>query len=110
MSVLRQPDANTVQVVDAVKAALPTFQAQMPQSVQLTINNDRSVSIREALHDVTLTMLFTIVLVVLVIFLFLRRFIAHRDPHAEPAGVAVRRGGACCGASATPSTTSRCWA
>jgi HAE1 family hydrophobic/amphiphilic exporter-1 len=76
IAVLRQPDANTVQVVDAVKAALPTFQAQMPQSVQLTINNDRSVSIRESLHDVTLTMLFTIGLVVLVIFLFLRRFIA----------------------------------
>ena len=76
LAVLRQPDANTVAVVDAVKAAIPGFKAQLPQSVQMTINNDRSVSIREALHDVTLTMLGTIVLVVLVIFLFLRRFVA----------------------------------
>jgi HAE1 family hydrophobic/amphiphilic exporter-1 len=76
LSILRQPDANTVAVVDAVKAALPGFRAQLPQSVQMTISNDRSVSVREALHDVTLTMLGTIVLVVLVIFLFLRRFMA----------------------------------
>ena len=73
---LRQPDANTVKVVDAVRAALPGFQAQLPQSVRINAVNDRSVSIRAALHDVTLTMLGTIVLVVLVIFLFLRRFVA----------------------------------
>jgi HAE1 family hydrophobic/amphiphilic exporter-1 len=59
-----------------VRAALPGFQAQLPQSVRMTTVNDRSVSIRDALHDVTLTMLGTIVLVVLVIFLFLRRFVA----------------------------------
>ncbi len=76
LSVQRQPGANTVKVVDAVKAALPAFQTQLPQSVQLSLVNDRSVSIRDALHDVTLTMLGTIVLVVLVIFLFLRRFVA----------------------------------
>ncbi len=76
LAILRQPDANTVAVVDAVRAQLPAFRAQLPQSVQININNDRSVSIREALHDVTLTMMFTIALVVLVIFLFLRRFVA----------------------------------
>ncbi|HEX6708613.1 MAG TPA: efflux RND transporter permease subunit [Albitalea sp.] len=76
LAVLRQPDANTVKVVDAVRAALPTFRSQLPQSVQLTPINDRSVSVRAALHDVTLTMLGTIALVVLVIFLFLRRFVA----------------------------------
>ena len=76
LAILRQPDANTVKVVDAVKAKLPEFQTQLPQSVRLTVSNDRSVSIRAALHDVTLTMLGTIVLVVLVIFLFLRRFVA----------------------------------
>lgn len=76
LAVLRQPDANTVQVVDKVKAALPGFQAQLPASVRMTPVNDRSVSVRESLHDVTLTMLGTIVLVVLVIFLFLRRFVA----------------------------------
>ncbi|WP_180126069.1 efflux RND transporter permease subunit [Rhodoferax sp. BLA1] len=76
LAVLRQPGANTVQVVDAVRAALPAMQAQLPQSVSLTPINDRSLSVREALHDVTLTLLGTIVLVVLVIFLFLRRFVA----------------------------------
>jgi len=76
LAVLRQPDANTVKVVDAVKAALPGFQSQLPQSVRINAVNDRSRSIREALHDVTLTMIGTIILVVLVIFLFLRRFVA----------------------------------
>jgi len=76
LAVLRQPGANTVQVVDAVRAALPALQAQMPKSVSLTPINDRSLSVREALHDVTLTLLGTIALVVLVIFLFLRRFVA----------------------------------
>lgn len=76
LAILRQPDANTVKVVDAVRAAMPGFQAQLPQSVRMSMVNDRSVSIREALHDVTLTMLGTIALVVLVIFLFLRRFVA----------------------------------
>ncbi|MEO8060395.1 MAG: efflux RND transporter permease subunit, partial [Burkholderiales bacterium] len=80
LAVLRQPDANTVQVVDAVRAALPGFQSQLPQSVKVSLVNDRSVSIRAALHDVTLTMLGTIVLVVLVIFLFLRRFVATMIP------------------------------
>jgi HAE1 family hydrophobic/amphiphilic exporter-1 len=76
LAVLRQPDANTVKVVDAVMAALPGFQSQLPASVRMTPVNDRSRSIRESLHDVTLTMLGTIALVVLVIFLFLRRFVA----------------------------------
>jgi len=76
LAVLRQPGANTVRVVDSVRAALPGLRSQMPQSVGLTPVNDRSVSIREALHDVTLTLMGTIALVVLVIFLFLRRFVA----------------------------------
>ena len=80
LAVLRQPDANTVQVVDAVRAAMPRFQSQLPQSVKISLVNDRSVSIRAALHDVTLTMFSTIVLVVLVIFLFLRRFVATMIP------------------------------
>jgi HAE1 family hydrophobic/amphiphilic exporter-1 len=71
--VQRQPDANTVQVVDGVRALLPRFKSQLPASVNINLVNDRSVSIREAIHDVNLTLLLTIVLVVLVIFLFLRR-------------------------------------
>ncbi len=76
LAVLRQPGANTVKVVDAVRAALPELRSQMPQSINLTPVNDRSVSVRDALHDVTLTLMGTIALVVLVIFLFLRRFVA----------------------------------
>jgi HAE1 family hydrophobic/amphiphilic exporter-1 len=76
LAILRQPGANTVRVVDSIRAALPALQSQLPQSVSLTPINDRSVSVRDALHDVTLTLLGTIVLVVLVIFLFLRRIVA----------------------------------
>jgi HAE1 family hydrophobic/amphiphilic exporter-1 len=80
LAILRQPGANTVRVVDAVKAALPRLKEQMPQSVNMTSVNDRSVSVREALHDVTLTLMGTIALVVMVIFLFLRRFVATAIP------------------------------
>lgn len=76
VAIQRQPGANTVRVVDAVRAALPQLQSQLPDSVTMTAVNDRSVSVREALHDVSLTLIGTIVLVVLVIFLFLRRFVA----------------------------------
>jgi HAE1 family hydrophobic/amphiphilic exporter-1 len=69
----RQPDANTVQVVDAVRKLLPQFQAQVPASIKISLVNDRSVSIREAIHDVNLTLALTVALVVLVIFLFLHR-------------------------------------
>ncbi|WP_210542008.1 efflux RND transporter permease subunit [Rhodoferax sp. PAMC 29310] len=76
IAIQRQPGANTVRVVDAVRAALPQLQSQLPDSITMTAVNDRSVSVREALHDVSLTLIGTIVLVVLVIFLFLRRFVA----------------------------------
>jgi HAE1 family hydrophobic/amphiphilic exporter-1 len=69
----RQPDANTVVTVDAIKRTLPKLLAQMPSSVQLAIRNDRSVSIRAAIHDVKVTLGITAFLVVLVIYLFLRR-------------------------------------
>ncbi len=80
LAVFRLPDANTVQVVDAAKAALEELKAQLPASIAMRVTNDRSVSIREALHDVTLTLIGTIVLVLLVIFLFLRRFVATAIP------------------------------
>ncbi len=76
LAVLRQPGANTVSVVDTVMQMLPVLKGQMPQSIELTPINDRSISVRAALHDVTLTLAGTIALVVLVIFLFLRRLVA----------------------------------
>jgi HAE1 family hydrophobic/amphiphilic exporter-1 len=75
LNVRRQPDANTVQVVDAIRQMLPQLQAQLPKSVTLVTLSDRSISIRQAIHDVNLSMLLTIGLVVLVILLFLRRLL-----------------------------------
>jgi HAE1 family hydrophobic/amphiphilic exporter-1 len=74
--VQRQPNANTVQVVDGVRKLLPRFQSQLPSSVRINLVNDRSVSIREAIHDVNVTLALTVALVVLVIFLFLHRVAA----------------------------------
>jgi len=76
LAIQRQPGTNTVQVVDAIKELLPTFRAEMPASVDLNILYDRSVSIRSSVNDVKFTLLLTIFLVVLVIFLFLRNLSA----------------------------------
>jgi len=76
LAVQRQPNANTVKVVDSVKAMLPRFQNQLPASVQMSTLNDRSLSVREALHDVYLTLALTVGLVVMVIFIFLRHMAA----------------------------------
>ncbi len=80
LAVQRQPNANTVQVVDAVQALMPRFRAELPQSVEINLVNDRSLSIRAAVHDVQLTLIGTILLVVLVIFLFLHRVVATLIP------------------------------
>ena len=72
IAVLRQPSANTVKVVDGIRRMIPQFEKQMPGSIQINLLNDRSMSIRESIHDVNLTLALTITLVVLVIFLFLK--------------------------------------
>jgi len=76
LAVQRQPDANTVDVVDRVRAMLPSFTDQMPAAAEIKLLNDRSTSIRAAVGDVQLTLLLTIALVVMVIFAFLRRLTA----------------------------------
>lgn len=76
MAILRQPTANSVQVVDAVRKMVPQFEKQMPASIQLNLLIDRSKSIRESIHDVNFTLLLTIALVVMVIFLFLKHLSA----------------------------------
>ena len=73
LMVMRQPGSNTIEVTDAVRRLLPTFQAQLPPSVELTIRGDRSKNIREAFHDIQVTMAMTLGLVIAVIFLFLRK-------------------------------------
>jgi hydrophobic/amphiphilic exporter-1 (mainly G- bacteria), HAE1 family len=70
--VQRQPGTNTVEVVDSIKALFPEFRRDLPPGVNLDLVYDRSVSIRESVNDVKFTLLLTVGLVVLVIFVFLR--------------------------------------
>ena len=72
LAVERQPGTNTVQVVDAIKKLLPGLERQLPPSVKVDIFYDRSESIRESVADVKFTLILTVFLVVLVIFIFLR--------------------------------------
>jgi HAE1 family hydrophobic/amphiphilic exporter-1 len=80
LAIQRQPGTNTVEVADAVKKLLPTFRGQLPASVTMHILIDRSISIRDSVRDVEFTLLLTLVLVVLVIFLFLRNVSATLIP------------------------------
>ena len=73
LAIQRQPDANTVQVVDLVRQSLPTMRAQVPPSIQMQPLFDRSLSIRAAVTDVQETLAIAITLVIMVIFLFLRK-------------------------------------
>ncbi len=80
MGIQRQPGTNTIEVVDGIRELLPQFRSQIPASVKLSILYDRSISIRESIADVKFTLLLTICLVVLVIFLFLRNVSATAIP------------------------------
>ena len=72
LAIQREAGANTVQVVDTIKALLPHLRESIPPSVHVDLVSDRSLVVRAAVHDVKFTMMLTIGLVVLVIFLFLR--------------------------------------
>jgi hydrophobic/amphiphilic exporter-1 (mainly G- bacteria), HAE1 family len=72
LAIQKQPDANTVAVVDSVRAKLPALRAQIPPSVSINVMMDRSVSVRQAVSDVEETLLIAVALVIMVIFLFLR--------------------------------------
>ena len=73
LAIQRQPDANTVEVVDLVRAKLPAMRAQMPPAIQMAPLFDRSISIRAAVANVQETLAIAICLVIMVIFLFLRK-------------------------------------
>jgi hydrophobic/amphiphilic exporter-1 (mainly G- bacteria), HAE1 family len=88
LAIQKQPGTNVVAVCDAVKALLPTFREQLPASLSLDVRTDRSIPIRESVHDVKFTLVLTICLVVLVIFLFLRNISATIIPSlALPASI-----------------------
>jgi HAE1 family hydrophobic/amphiphilic exporter-1 len=72
LAIQRQPGTNTVAVADAVKAVIPSLKEYLPPSVNLNIHYDRSQSIRESMDEVNFTMVLTLGLVVMVIFLFIR--------------------------------------
>jgi HAE1 family hydrophobic/amphiphilic exporter-1 len=76
LAIYKQPGTNTVAVAGSVRRLLPTFQKQLPASATLHVLYDRSVSIQESVNDVRFTLLLALVLVVLVIFLFLRKLSA----------------------------------
>jgi HAE1 family hydrophobic/amphiphilic exporter-1 len=76
LSVQKQPGTNAVQVSDSVRALLPAFRKQLPGSVNLQVFRDRADTIRASVSDVKFTLLLTLFLVVMVIFLFLRNLSA----------------------------------
>ncbi len=74
LSVQRVPGANVIETVDRIKALLPQLQASMPPAIKVTIAADRTTTIRASVADVQFTLLLTVALVVMVIFVFLRNF------------------------------------
>src|SRR5688572_14887536 len=80
LAISRQPGTNTVQIVDDIRALLPELQASLPPSVELLLLFDASESVRASIHDVQFTLILTIALVVMVIFLFLRNLTATLIP------------------------------
>jgi hydrophobic/amphiphilic exporter-1 (mainly G- bacteria), HAE1 family len=78
--VMKQPGSNTVEVVDKVNALFPQFRAQLPPAINMETLYDRSLSIRQSVDDVKFSLELAVVLVVLVIFLFLRNISATLIP------------------------------
>ena len=70
--IFRQPGANIIVTVDAIKAALPSLQAQIPRGQHLITILDRTLTIRASVHDIEFTLMISVVLVILVVFVFLR--------------------------------------
>ncbi|MGZ5092025.1 MAG: efflux RND transporter permease subunit [Burkholderiales bacterium] len=82
LAVVKQPGANVIETVDRIQAALPKIQNAIPPAVKIGVVSDRTQTIRASVTDVELTLLLTIVLVVLVIFMFLRNVSATLIPSA----------------------------
>jgi multidrug efflux pump len=70
--IFKQPQANIIDTVERVRAALPSLKAATPKGIDVTIMSDRTTTIRASVHDVEMTLLISIILVILVVFLFLR--------------------------------------
>lgn len=72
LAIQRQPGTNTIEIVNAIRKLLPSFRAIMPPAMEMSIEHDRSISIKESVNDVKFSLLLAVILVVMVIFLFLR--------------------------------------
>ena len=70
--IFRQPGANIIDTVDRIRAALPQLKASIPQAIDMRVAMDQTVTIRASVHDVEITLLISILLVILVVFVFLR--------------------------------------
>ena len=80
LNVQRQPGANVIEVVDRIKKVLPQLQSSLPAAVQVSVLTDRTTTIRASVRDVQFTLMLSIALVVMVIFLFLRNLAATAIP------------------------------
>ncbi len=78
--VFRQPGANMIETVDRVRAMMPELQASINPSIRLNVIIDRTTTIRAAIHDVELTLIISVILVILVVFIFLRNYWATLIP------------------------------
>ena len=72
INVYRQPSANTIEVSDRVRAVLPFLQASIPPSIRISVSQDHSTTIRASVHDIEVTLVISVLLVILVVFAFLR--------------------------------------
>jgi len=80
LQVTRQPGSNTIDVINQIRALMPFFNSQIPPSAKLIVRGDRGRNIREAFQDIQFTMIATLGLVIMVIFLFLRNLSATMIP------------------------------
>ena len=80
MIIFRQPGANIIEAVDNVRAVLPQLQTSIPAAIKLSIIMDRTTTVRASVHDIQITLMISIVLVVLVVFVFLRSLRATMIP------------------------------
>ncbi|WP_342257059.1 MULTISPECIES: efflux RND transporter permease subunit [unclassified Rickettsia] len=74
LAIQKQPNTNTLEIIDSIKEILPSLRQQIPAGVDINILFDRSDSIKESVHDVQFTLLLALLLVIIVIFIFLHNF------------------------------------
>src|SRR6202011_4781744 len=74
LAIQRQPGANVIETVQRIKAMMPVLQASIPAAVKVNVISDRTQTIRASVADVQFTLMLTVALVVMVIFIFLRSF------------------------------------